>query len=90
MIALFLQLLSSSGAYPAEYLETFFYNIGYGLPMRQGAEGIRTIVFGSYDRLHRNIGVLFGWFGFAMLLSAILYRKVGGSLAPGCGAHHAC
>ena len=40
--------------------------------------GARNIVLGSYDRLNRNVGVLFAWLGLwflAALLSVFLARK---------------
>ena len=47
-----------------------FFQVGYGLPFYNAVCGLRTILFGSYDRLGRNVGVLFAWLGFAWALAA--------------------
>ena len=46
--------------------------------MRQCLEGLRTILLGSYNRLDRNVGVLFAYFGFAMLaaVARIVYLAI--------------
>lgn len=53
--------------------------IGYGLPMHQGAAGSRYILFGSFDKLGRNIGILFAWLvgvGSIIVLMAIKARRL--------------
>ena len=65
---LILNLVSSSGVTPQELMPAFF-RIGYGLPFYNAVAGLRTILFGSWDNLGRNIGVLFAWIGLCWSLA---------------------
>ncbi|KAI8812284.1 hypothetical protein BJ742DRAFT_866465 [Cladochytrium replicatum] len=38
-----------------------FYKFGYGFPIYNAASGLRTLIFGSYNRIGLNVGVLFAW-----------------------------
>lgn len=64
---LILSLWSSTAVYAHEF-SPHFYQIGLGLPMLQGIQGMRTIQFGSYDRVARNVGILLGWLGLALIV----------------------
>ena len=68
-----LNLISSTGTYAAETMPTFFI-IGYGLPMTQGVTATRTIMFGSYNRMGRNLGMLGS--RSSLKINACLHRKV--------------
>ena len=46
-----------------------FFRIGYGLPFYNAVAGLRTILFGSWDNLGRNVGVLLGWIGLCLSLA---------------------
>ena len=37
-------------------------------------QGSRYIVFGSYDRIGRNVGVLFAWLGMLCIAPALVVR----------------
>ena len=67
-------LISSTGTYATETMPSFF-KIGYGLPMEQGVMVTRTIMFGSYNRVGRNLGVLFAWVvGWLLVFTVIAVR----------------
>ena len=66
---LILNLVSSTSTTPQELMPPFF-QVGYALPFYNAVCGLRTILFGSYDRLGRNVGVLFAWCGLAWGLAA--------------------
>ena len=57
-----------------EFMASFF-QIGYGLPMMQGVQAMRTILFGSFDHMGRNVGVVSAWIGLSWLLSALIVVK---------------
>ena len=57
---LILNLVSGTGVSPPELMHPFF-RIGLGLPYCQAVQGSRTIIFGSYNRIGRNAGILIGW-----------------------------
>ena len=61
--------LVSSGSITAMELEPPFFQIGMGLPFYNAVSGTRTILFGSYDHLGRNVGVLFAWVGLTFALA---------------------
>ena len=67
-VFLIVNLVSSGAVTPMELMHPFF-RIGYGLPFFNAVAGLRTILFGSYDHLDRNIGVLFAWLGACQLLA---------------------
>ena len=76
-IFLILNLVSSSATTSMELMPAFF-RIGYGLPFYQAVCGLRTILFGSYNHLGRNVGVLFAWLGLCGCLAmykAMKFRK---------------
>ena len=75
MLFLILNLTSSTGVAPYEFMGLFF-KIGLGLPMHQGAVGSRHILFGSYNKLPRNIGILFAWLGFFFICMGLLVKKI--------------
>jgi hypothetical protein len=55
-----------------------FWRIGLGLPFYNIVQGSRYIVLGSYNRIGRDVGVLFGWIGFlgiAPLLVILKHRR---------------
>ena len=62
--------LVSSGSITAMELEPPFFQIGMGLPFYNAVAGTRTILFGSYNHLGRNVGVLFAWVGLSWALAA--------------------
>jgi hypothetical protein len=66
---LILNLVSSSSVTATELMPPFF-RIGFGLPFYNAVAGTRTIMFGSYDHLGRNVGVLFAWIGLVLLSAA--------------------
>ena len=42
-----------------------FFQLGLGLPMRQGLEGLRSILLGAFPtRLPQNVGILGAYLGF--------------------------
>jgi Protein of unknown function (DUF3533) len=57
---LILNLVSGTGVNAMELMHPFF-RIGLGLPYCQAVQGSRTIIFGSYNRIRRNAGILIGW-----------------------------
>jgi hypothetical protein len=67
-LLLVVSLVSSSAFEPASLMHPFF-RIGMGLPLANSLQGSRWIVFGSYDRMGRNIGVMFAWLGVVALIS---------------------
>jgi hypothetical protein len=71
---LILNLVSSAAVTPTELMPPFF-RIGLGLPFFNAVQGTRTILFGSYDRLGRNVGVLIAWIGLMCLFAARAARK---------------
>ncbi len=69
LLFLILNLISSGAISPQELMPPFF-RIGLGLPFGNAVAGSRTIVFGSYDHIGRNVGVLFAWIGLIWLMAA--------------------
>ena len=69
---LILNLVSGTGVTPSELMHPFF-RIGLGLPYCQAVQGSRTIIFGSYDRIGRNAGILIAW--SAAGISFGLYKR---------------
>lgn len=77
-IVLILNLTSSQGVNATEVMPDFF-RIGIGLPFFQAVQGSRHIVMGAYDRMGRNVGVLFGWLGFLLIAPTLVclhHRRV--------------
>ena len=62
--------LVSSGAISPPELMPAYYRIGRGLPFFNAVAGSRTIVFGSYNHIGRNVGVLLAWVGLVWLMAA--------------------
>ena len=63
LVFLILNLVSSGSITPLELMPPFF-RVAYGLPFYNAVAGTRTILFGSYDNLGRNVGVMFAWVAF--------------------------
>ena len=58
-----------------------FFRVGMGLPFANSLQGSRTIIFGSFNQLGRNIGVIFAWLAFTWLLTWRRHRKYRAELA---------
>jgi hypothetical protein len=71
---LILNLVSSSSVTATELMPPFF-RIGLGLPFYNAVAGTRTIMFGSYNHLGRNVGVLFAWIGLVLLTATRAARR---------------
>jgi hypothetical protein len=69
LLFLILNLISSGAISPVELMPPFF-RIGLGLPFHNAVAGSRTILFGSYDHIGRNVGVLLAWVGLTLLMAA--------------------
>lgn len=69
LVFLILNLVSSGSITPVELMPPFF-RVAYALPFYNAVAGTRTILFGSYDNLGRNCGVLFAWVGFVFATAA--------------------
>ena len=69
LLFLILNLISSGAISPVDLMPSF-YRIGFGLPFHNAVAGSRTIMFGSYDHIGRNVGVLFAWIGLTLLMAA--------------------
>lgn len=68
LVFLILNLVSSGSIAPQELMPPF-YQVGFALPFFNAVQGTRTIMFGSYDRLGRNIGVQFAWIGLVLAVA---------------------
>lgn len=55
-----INLVSSTSVVAQEQMPSFF-RIGLGLPYANAVQASRTILFGSYNKLGTNIGVLWAW-----------------------------
>jgi hypothetical protein len=73
-VLLVISLVSSSAVEPVELMSPFF-RIGIALPFANSLRGSRTIVFGSYNRIGQNFGVLAAWLTVTMLLTWRRHRK---------------
>ena len=62
--------LVSSGSIAPVDLTPPYYRVGYALPFFNAVAGTRTILFGSYNHIGRNVGVLFAWVGLVLLRAA--------------------
>ena len=64
---LLLNFVCSPGLSP---LETAYppFKLGLGLPFLNAIEGMRTLLWGSYDHLPRVCGVLCAWIGLGLLV----------------------
>jgi uncharacterized phage infection (PIP) family protein YhgE len=69
LVFLILNLVSSGSITPLELMPSFF-RVAYGLPFYNAVAGTRTILFGSYDHLGRNVGVMFAWVAFIYATAA--------------------
>ncbi|KAH7064270.1 hypothetical protein BKA63DRAFT_608550 [Paraphoma chrysanthemicola] len=54
-------ILNASGAFASFEIMPSFYKYGYAMPFYHCAQGVRTIVFGTKNRLGLNFGVLGAW-----------------------------
>lgn len=52
-----------------------FFRIGYGFPLLQGVQMARTILFGSYDRRERCVGVVFAWLGGVIIVNILIILR---------------
>ena len=73
LVFLILNLVSSGSITPVELMPPFF-RVAYALPFYNAVAGTRTILFGSYDNLGRNVGVMFAWVVF-------IYATAGNAVA---------
>ncbi|KAJ3126355.1 hypothetical protein HK098_007619 [Nowakowskiella sp. JEL0407] len=53
-----------------------FYRWGYAMPMWNAVTACRTLVFGSYNRMALNVGILFAW--FVVLLLSYIWIQLSG------------
>jgi hypothetical protein len=69
LVFLILNLVSSGSITPVELMPPFF-RVAYALPFYNAVSGTRTILFGSYDNLGRNVGVMFAWIALILATAA--------------------
>jgi len=74
-------MISTSGGLNAFILAPDFFQLGYALPMQNAVMGSRTIIFGSYDRIGQNSGVILAWL-FTFLVAAFITANLKMSRPP--------
>ncbi|KAJ1568335.1 hypothetical protein HK096_006854 [Nowakowskiella sp. JEL0078] len=62
LIFLIILILNATAGLGVIELSSEFYRWGYAMPMWNAVTACRTLIFGSYNRLSLNVGILFAWF----------------------------
>lgn len=73
-ILLFFMLVGSNTQQSQELMNPIFY-INWGFPLLYVAEGFKSIVFGSVNKMKRDIGILFLFLVFYGSIEVILLKK---------------
>ncbi|KAJ1559430.1 hypothetical protein HK096_000588 [Nowakowskiella sp. JEL0078] len=67
LIFLIVLILNATAGLGVIELGSEFYKWGYAMPMWNAVMACRTLIFGSYNRLSLNVGILFVWFIISLL-----------------------